>query len=82
MREAMTPVDLAALVAGVTELYEPLAEERGVALEVAPSGAVTIQGNRSLISQALANLVDNAIKYTPEGAMCASPWRIRPPASR
>ena len=67
VREAMAPVQLPALVAGMTELYEPLAEEKGVALEIAPSGAVTIQGNKSLISQALANLLDNAIKYTPAG---------------
>jgi signal transduction histidine kinase len=67
VREAMTPVQLPALVAGMTELYEPLAEEKGIALEVAPSGVATIQGNKSLISQALANLLDNAIKYTPAG---------------
>ena len=44
-----------------------LAEEKGVALRIAPAGATMIDGNRSLISQALANLVDNAIKYTPAG---------------
>jgi signal transduction histidine kinase len=67
VREAMTPVQLPALVAGVVELYEPLAEEKGVALELAPSGTATIRGNKSLITQALANLLDNAIKYTPTG---------------
>jgi signal transduction histidine kinase len=67
VREAMAPVQLPALVGGVVELYEPLAEEKGVALEIAPSGAATIRGNRSLITQALANLLDNAIKYTPSG---------------
>ena len=67
VREAMTPVQLPALVAGVVELYEPLAEEKGIALELAPSGAATIRGNKSLITQALANLLDNAIKYTPAG---------------
>jgi len=44
-----------------------VAEEKGIALEVAPSGAVIIAGNKRLISQALANLLDNAIKYTPSG---------------
>jgi signal transduction histidine kinase len=63
----MAPVQLPALVAGVVELYEPLAEEKGVVLELAPSGASTIRGNKSLITQALANLLDNAIKYTPAG---------------
>jgi signal transduction histidine kinase len=69
VREAMAPVDLPAIVAGMAELYEPLAEEKGLVLEVAPSGAATIQGNRSLISQALANLLDNAINYTPKGGL-------------
>jgi hypothetical protein len=67
VREAMAPVQLPALVAGVVELYEPLAEEKGLALELAPSGAATVRGNKSLITQALANLLDNAIKYTPAG---------------
>ena len=63
----MAPIDLAPIAADVAELYAPLAEEKGVSLEIAPSGATMIDGNRSLISQALANLVDNAIKYTPAG---------------
>ncbi len=66
-REAMAPVDLPVVVEGVAELYGPLAEEKGVALEIAPCGTVTIAGNKRLISQALANLLDNAIKYTPSG---------------
>jgi signal transduction histidine kinase len=66
-REAMAPVDLPAVVEGISELYGPVAEEKGVVLEMAPSGAARIDGNKSLISQALANLVDNAIKYTPAG---------------
>jgi signal transduction histidine kinase len=67
-RAAMTALDLQSVAADVLELYEPLAEERGVKLTLAP-GAVAIEGNRSLIAQALANLVDNAIKYTPEGGV-------------
>jgi hypothetical protein len=66
-REAMEPVDLPNVVEGIAELYGPVAEEKGVTLAVAPSGAARIEGNKRLISQALANLVDNAIKYTPEG---------------
>jgi signal transduction histidine kinase len=66
-REAMAPFDLRSVVEGVAELYAPLAEEKGVSLNIAPAGAALIFGNRSLISQALANLLDNAIKYTPSG---------------
>jgi signal transduction histidine kinase len=66
-REAMTRVELRDVVEGIAELYSPLAEENGLTFEVAPSGSATIAGNRTLISQALANLVDNAIKYTPAG---------------
>ena len=63
----MAPIDLAPVAADVSELYAPLAEEKGVSLHVSPSGTTMIDGNRSLISQALANLLDNAIKYTPLG---------------
>lgn len=66
-RGEMAAIDLSPIAADMAELYEPLAEEKGVRLEIAPSGATVIDGNRSLISQALANLVDNAIKYTPAG---------------
>ena len=69
-RGTMTPLDLVSVAADVSELYEPLAEEKNVTLNLVRSfGAkeAMIEGNRSLISQALANLVDNAIKYTPPG---------------
>jgi signal transduction histidine kinase len=66
-REAMKPMTLAPVVEGVAELYAPLAEEKGIRLAVKPGGPAPIEGNKSLVSQALANLVDNAIKYTPEG---------------
>jgi hypothetical protein len=69
----MSRIDLSAVVADVAELYAPLAEEKNIALTVLPSGVLTMEGNRSLISQALANLIDNAIKYTPaEGRVTIS----------
>src|SRR5665213_436665 len=64
-RAAMSALDLGSVAADVVELYEPLAEENRVALTLVPGPPVAIEGNRSLIAQALANLVDNAIKYTP-----------------
>jgi len=66
-RAAMTVLDLPSVAADVAELYEPLAEERNVTLTLAPAGDIAVEGNRSLIAQALANLADNAIKYTPPG---------------
>ncbi|MGC9954166.1 MAG: HAMP domain-containing sensor histidine kinase [Rhizomicrobium sp.] len=72
-RGALTQIDLSAVMADVAELYAPLAEEKNIALTVMPAGVLTIEGNRSLISQALANLIDNAIKYTPaEGRVTIS----------
>jgi signal transduction histidine kinase len=66
-RGAMTPTDLAPVMVDVAELYAPLAEEKGIGFTLVPSGHVMIDGNSSLIAQALANLLDNAIKYTPAG---------------
>ncbi|MBV9330995.1 MAG: HAMP domain-containing histidine kinase, partial [Alphaproteobacteria bacterium] len=66
-REAMTTVNITSVARDIVDLYAPLAEEKGLNIELLPSQEVTIDGNRSLISQALANLVDNAIKYTPSG---------------
>lgn len=62
-RENMKDFDAAEVARGVGELYEPLAEEKGLDLTVDAPAAVPVSGNRELISQALANLVDNAIKY-------------------
>jgi signal transduction histidine kinase len=66
-RTEMTPVDLQALAADVAELYEPLAEEKGLVLETDIAGPATVTGNRHLLFQALANLVDNAVKYGASG---------------
>jgi signal transduction histidine kinase len=62
-RDDMTEFDAAEIARGVGELYEPLADEKGIQLRVEAPAAAPVHGNRELISQALANLVDNAIKY-------------------
>ena len=63
-RENMSEFDAAEIAHDIGELYEPLAEEKGIALKVEAEPAAPVKGNRELISQALANLVDNSIKYT------------------
>ena len=62
--EQTVPVDLAAIVADVVELYEPAAEEVGVTLRAGAVAEATVDANRELVGQALSNVVDNAIKYS------------------
>jgi signal transduction histidine kinase len=61
-RGNMDDFDAADVANGIHELYEPLAEDGGMTLQVKTAPA-PLHGNRELISQALANLVENAIKY-------------------
>jgi signal transduction histidine kinase len=61
-RGNMDDFDAAEVANGIHELYEPLAEDDGMTLRVKAMSA-PLHGNRELISQALANLVENAIKY-------------------
>jgi signal transduction histidine kinase len=69
-RDNMTEFDAAEIARDVGELYEPLADENGLALKVEAPSAAPIRGNRELVSQALANLIDNAIKYAkPNGTV-------------
>ncbi len=65
-RAGFQMVDLALLAQRVCDLYEPLAEDRDVAL-VATSQPLRIEGDEKLLFEALSNLVDNAIKFTPPG---------------
>jgi signal transduction histidine kinase len=64
---AREAVNLSELVASMVELYAPVSEERGIRLESAVGEGAQVQGSRQLLAQALANLLDNAIKFTPEG---------------
>ena len=65
----MTEFDAADIARGVGELYDPLADEKGITLKIEAGAAAPARGNRELVTQALANLVDNAIKYArPAGA--------------
>jgi hypothetical protein len=71
-RDDMAEFDAAEIARGVGELYEPLADEKGLRLEVEAPAAAPVRGNRELVSQALANLVDNAIKYAVPGGDAAN----------
>ncbi len=67
LEREMTAVDLRRVMDQVDELYEPLAAEKSIALSVAGEGRAMIEGDANLLSQALANLLDNAVKYVPAG---------------
>jgi signal transduction histidine kinase len=60
-------LDLSEIVGAVVELYEPLAEEKGLALRFDGMPGTIIEGDRHLLSQAVANLLDNALKYGGDG---------------
>src|SRR5690606_16199814 len=63
----LVPVDLSAVAAEVWELYEPAGEDKGLAMSAAIPPDLWILGDRNLVAQAVANLLDNAIKFTPAG---------------
>jgi signal transduction histidine kinase len=82
-RDNMTEFDAAEIVRDVGELYEPLADEKGLALKVDAPASAPVRGNRELVSQALANLVDNAIKYAgPDSKVNGKPAEILVKAGR
>lgn len=60
-------VDLSIHTNDVVELYEPAADEAGLELRANITSDIFVRGNPNLISQAIVNLLDNALKYTPSG---------------
>ena len=66
-RERFRDVDLDDMAADVVDTYEPLATETGLELVRKSSGQTLVRGEPHLLAQALANLLDNAIKYVPAG---------------
>jgi signal transduction histidine kinase len=65
--EAFSEVQLAPLLREVGDLYEPIAEDKRVILRVEAADGATVNGDRDLLFEAVTNLVDNAVKFTPEG---------------
>ncbi len=67
MRLAPEPLDAAHVLDDVVDLYADVAEDKGVRLVVEAAEGVTMMADRSRMRQVLANLVDNAVKFTPAG---------------
>jgi signal transduction histidine kinase len=66
-RDAFGLVDLVEIAKEVAEFYEPAAEQKRIALRLDLQRCADLYGDRDLLSEAVANLVDNAIKFTPNG---------------
>ncbi len=65
------PVRLIDIVARAIDLYKDVADAKGVKLEVTPGDDVLVTGDRTRLEQVAANLIDNAVKYTPAGGRVA-----------
>jgi signal transduction histidine kinase len=74
-RSAFAPLELSGLLDDIAELYQAVAEENGLVFVRLPSPPIHLSGDRPLIQQAVANLLDNAIKFSPPGGsvtLCAT----------
>jgi signal transduction histidine kinase len=77
--ETLKPVDVSQAVRDLVELYEPAAQEAGLGVTVAAEDGLYVKANRQLLVQAVANLIDNAIKYAaPEGTIPSAGVPTRP----
>ncbi len=61
------PCDLQRIIGNLVEFYEPYAAQKNIALVNAIASPVTVEGEKNLLTQAFANLIDNALKFTPPG---------------
>lgn len=66
-RAGFGPLDPMMLMTTAAELYEPLAEERGIEIAISGSYGHQIMGDEALLVEAVGNLLDNAIKFAPQG---------------
>ena len=70
-RAAMESVDLSAVVNDMADLYRPLAEQKGISVTLSIAEGCQIIGHQQFLSQAVGNLLDNAVKFTPAGGSIA-----------
>jgi len=66
-RSAFATFDLAPLLTDIADLYTAAAEDSGLSLELSANAPLMMFGDRELVQQAVANLLDNAIKFSPPG---------------
>jgi signal transduction histidine kinase len=64
-RSAFAPFDVAPLLLDIDEFYHAVAEENGITLQTNVTGPLPLLGDRELVQQAIANLLDNALKFSP-----------------
>ena len=70
-RLTLRELDLSALAQDLLEVYQPIAEEAGLEISGEIGEGIAIRGHRQLLGQAIANLLDNAVKYSPAGGHIA-----------
>jgi signal transduction histidine kinase len=79
LRKAFASLDVTALVTDLGETLTPLAEDSGHQLEIMAQSGLTVRGDRELLSQAIINLVENALRHTPAGSnICLSAKQAGP----
>jgi heavy metal sensor kinase len=76
------PVDLARVAADVVEMFEPLADERGIRLTAETDGTATVAGDPSRLRQLVTNLADNAIRFTEPGGRVTVAVGVETPEAR
>lgn len=82
-RKGFNMVDINSIIYDIEELYEPLIEEKGQRLDMQLAESIELWADRDMLFQAFGNLIDNALKYTPEGGLICirsvldkSNWRL------
>ena len=66
-RMTMTNMDLSELMRDLFEMYQPISEDAGLELVPEIAAGISVTGHRQMLGQAVANLLDNAVKFTPRG---------------